>query len=143
MSISKEFVLAGRAVFTIKCPPGLKYPHVTYKVTKVKATEQYREEAYFVSVLNGPDNTHHFMYLGKLNPFTGHVSKTYKSSLGEDSFRFRLLNRTLARIWADDHQAYEQFGFRTHHEGHCGKCGRALTVPESIETGLGPICRGK
>lgn len=26
------------------------------------------------------------------------------------------------------------------HEGSCGRCGRKLTVPSSIETGLGPEC---
>jgi hypothetical protein len=26
------------------------------------------------------------------------------------------------------------------HEGKCGKCGRALTVPSSILTGIGPEC---
>lgn len=26
------------------------------------------------------------------------------------------------------------------HEGHCGRCGRRLTVPESIESGFGPEC---
>jgi hypothetical protein len=29
------------------------------------------------------------------------------------------------------------------HEGRCGKCGRALTVPESIESGLGPVCESR
>lgn len=29
------------------------------------------------------------------------------------------------------------------HEGRCGRCGHRLTVPESIETGLGPICAEK
>lgn len=29
------------------------------------------------------------------------------------------------------------------HEGVCGRCGRELTVPESIESGLGPICAKK
>lgn len=28
------------------------------------------------------------------------------------------------------------------HENVCGRCGRALTDPESIQLGLGPICRG-
>jgi hypothetical protein len=27
-----------------------------------------------------------------------------------------------------------------HHEGRCGRCGRTLTVPESIESGFGPEC---
>ena len=26
------------------------------------------------------------------------------------------------------------------HEGRCGKCGRVLTVPESLILGLGPEC---
>jgi hypothetical protein len=29
------------------------------------------------------------------------------------------------------------------HEGRCGRCGRRLTVPESIESGYGPECIGK
>lgn len=29
------------------------------------------------------------------------------------------------------------------HTGVCGHCGRPLTDPESIELGLGPVCRGK
>ena len=27
-----------------------------------------------------------------------------------------------------------------YHDGRCGKCGRQLTVPASIETGFGPEC---
>ena len=26
------------------------------------------------------------------------------------------------------------------HEGKCGRCGRSLTVPESIAAGIGPVC---
>ena len=29
---------------------------------------------------------------------------------------------------------------RALHSGCCGRCGRKLTVPESIDTGLGPVC---
>ena len=29
------------------------------------------------------------------------------------------------------------------HQGKCGRCGRALTVPSSIESGLGPTCAGR
>jgi hypothetical protein len=27
-----------------------------------------------------------------------------------------------------------------HHNGHCARCGRMLTVPESLYTGFGPDC---
>lgn len=30
-----------------------------------------------------------------------------------------------------------------HHEGRCGRCGLVLTVPESIESGIGPVCHRK
>ena len=30
-----------------------------------------------------------------------------------------------------------------HHAGRCGRCGRKLTVPTSIESGFGPDCLGK
>jgi Family of unknown function (DUF6011) len=29
------------------------------------------------------------------------------------------------------------------HEGRCGRCGRKLTVPESIARGIGPECAGR
>ena len=29
------------------------------------------------------------------------------------------------------------------HDGRCGRCGRQLTDPTSVETGLGPYCRKK
>lgn len=29
------------------------------------------------------------------------------------------------------------------HSGHCGRCGRQLTVPESVAHGIGPECLGK
>ena len=29
------------------------------------------------------------------------------------------------------------------HDGKCGRCGRKLTVPESIQSGLGPVCAGQ
>lgn len=29
------------------------------------------------------------------------------------------------------------------HEGRCGRCGRKLTVPESIAAGIGPECAGR
>jgi hypothetical protein len=30
-----------------------------------------------------------------------------------------------------------------YHEGRCGACGRRLTTPESISSGLGPVCAGR
>jgi hypothetical protein len=137
MPITKDFVTAGNATFTVECPDG---DHYTYKVQMVPGNEQYPNDAYFVKTLIGPDNTSAYAYMGRLSPDTGAVTVTAKSKQFEEQYRFRLLNRILARVWADDHAAYEQHGFKTHHEGKCGRCGRTLTVPESIQSGIGPEC---
>lgn len=136
MPISKEFVTAGDAVFTVECPDGT---HHTYRVEHVSATDRWAE-SWFVKLLTGPDNTSDYTYMGKLDPHTFQVSTTAKSKHYDGTFPLRLLNRVLARVYGDDHAAYEAQGYKTHHEGRCGRCGRPLTVPVSVESGFGPEC---
>ncbi len=137
--VTREFVAAGNAIFTVECPAGAPKAHYTFKVRRKDATERW-PEAYFVSLLTGPDNTESYTYLGMLNPTCGEVVLTRKSPYGPETYVVRLLRRVLARVWADEAAAVEAAGFRLHHEGRCGRCGRHLTVPESIENGIGPEC---
>ncbi len=139
MPVTQQFLLAGEATFTIESPNG---EHRTYRIEKVEANDRW-PESYFAKTLTGPDNTSDYTYLGKLDTFTGQVGTTLKSKQWEGTMHLRLLNRVLARIWSNDHAAYEQHGFKVHHEGRCGRCGRALTVPSSIESGIGPECAKK
>ena len=136
--VSKEFVLAGRAVFTVESPGG---QHYTYRVSRKEADDRW-PEAYFVSLLTGPDNTRDYSYLGKLDRESGAVSLTAKSKFREDAFCVRLLRRLLLRVWLGETDAVAAAGYKVHHEGRCGRCGRALTVPASIERGIGPECWG-
>lgn len=142
----KEFFVAGRAVFTIEVPVNfqkslLVHPHYTYKIL-LKEGKNDLPDAYFVHLLSGPDNTHNYTYVGKFNPETGQLALTAKSRVTEDAWSVRLFRRAMARIFEGRPELIEQAGFNVHHEGKCGKCGRKLTVPESIKTGLGPICSG-
>lgn len=134
--INRDFLLAGKATFTIETPD---QGHRTFKVTH-KAAEGRWKETWFVKMLTGSDNTSDYSYVGKLDDFTGQVVLTAKSKMDKDSYAVKLLNRVLARIWADDHEAFESKGYKVHHEGQCCRCGRALTVPASIESGIGPEC---
>lgn len=144
--IGKDFILAGDATFTIECPEdwtaehGAR-PHYTYRVQHVPATDRYAE-TWFVKLLVGADNTRDYKYLGRLDCFTGQVSPTGKSGWSDTNppMPVRLLNRLLARVWTEDHDAYRSKGFKLHHEGRCGRCGRKLTVPASVESGIGPEC---
>ena len=134
--MTKQFVLAGDAIFTLDTPDK---GHYTFRVTHLPANERW-PESYFVKMLTGPDNTKNYSYVGKLDPETGAVATTAKSAKFEGTFPHRLLNRILARVWADDHAAYTAHGYATHHAGFCGRCARVLTTPESVSRGYGPEC---
>jgi len=120
-----EFILAGKSLFTLlNSKSGNRF---TFKVKKHKV-----DDVYFVSVLTNPD-VYQFLGIIKNQKFTH--SKSSKISKDAQSFRvfdyvfFNLCKGTLPEfieIW---------------HEGKCGKCGRTLTVPLSIETGFGPECQ--
>lgn len=138
MAISKQFATAGDAIFTIETPND----HYTFRIQHVEKNDRW-PESWFVKMLTGPDNTSDYSYVGKLEPFEGQLRLTNKSKLTADSYPVKLFNRVMARVWSEDHAAYEQHGYVTHHEGRCGRCGRALTVPESIENGIGPECAKK
>jgi hypothetical protein len=132
--ITPSFVLAGRAVFTVDNGKG---QHYTFKVSH-KAAEGSWPEAWFASLLTGPDNTSDYTYLGMINPDLT-VKLTRKSPYGPDSQPVKVLGWALRRIVA---QSLPE-GYNVHHEGKCGRCGRVLTVPASITSGFGPECIGK
>jgi hypothetical protein len=128
--ITKDFVLAGRAVFTVESPE----KHWTYRVKR-------KDNVWFVGLLTGPDNASSYTYLGMLHE-DGTVHLTAKSKYREDSKPVRVLRAVLKRVWVDDAQAITAAGWDVNHEGKCGCCGRALTTPMSCLTGIGPVCRG-
>lgn len=122
------FILGGKSFFTIKNPKTSN--RFTFKCVKHK-----EKDIFFVSVLTGPDKY----------DFTGTIfedmtySHSSKSNIGSDSqsnkvFKYvftSLKNKTLPefiQIW---------------HSGKCGRCGRKLTTPESIQSGYGPGCLKK
>jgi len=76
--------------------------------------------------------------MGLLNPANGRVKLTANSKVTDKSWSLRLLRRCLACVWTD--QDISEHGFELMHEGRCGRCGRPLTRPESIQSGIGPIC---
>lgn len=136
--VGRDFVLAGNATLTVQTPDT---GHRTYRVRHKEADGSF-PETWFVSLLTGPDNEADYTYLGKLDPYTGQVVPTGKSKWREKDapYPVRLLNRILARVWTGDHAAFNRYGFYLTHSGKCGRCGRTLTVPASIESGIGPEC---
>ena len=133
----KRFVTAGRAIFTLQG----KDSRYTFRVNRAepKPGSQYTQPAYFVSLLTGPDNLDDYTYAGLLDVQTGQIRITRASKYTAESQPIKAFNWAIGRIWQGKPIAPAVF----YHIGRCARCGRALTVPSSIETGLGPECAGK
>jgi Family of unknown function (DUF6011) len=127
----KQFALAGNARFTI-----------VSKKTGTRFTFRVRQPGpdrpWFVSLLTGSDNESDYTFFGTIfqNGSFRHSKKSSISSLAQSVVAFD---------WFWKHLQVDDFDFlpaqvEVHHEGRCGRCGRALTVPESIESGFGPEC---
>lgn len=124
-----RFYTAGRATFTVRNPE--TDGRFTFKVTKGKADDA----PHFVKVLTGPQNTADFSYLGCIFA-DGRFVVTRKSRISKDAPSAKAFAWVHGRLAAGRDLAGVEFW----HEGSCCRCGRALTVPSSVASGIGPIC---
>ena len=90
----------------------------------------------WIKVLTSNDNEDGYRFVGTLWP-TGYRHGR-KTRISENAPSVMAIRWFLAKL---DTVALDKVEFW--HEGTCGKCGRTLTVPESIERGLGPVCAKK
>jgi hypothetical protein len=131
---AKAFVMAGDAVFTLaSVATGRRY---TYRMAQAEPQAD-KAAMWFVQLLTGPDNTDDYTYLGIV--VGGEFKTTKKSKMTADSLPCLAIAWTIRRLAAG--KGLDQV--EVWHAGRCGRCGRRLTVPESVATGLGPDCAGK
>jgi len=144
--LPKEFFIGGNCTMTVKVPEAFASHHgcnlhYTFKIEQSEPSDKFPTPAHFVKLLTGSDNTSDYSYLGVLNPLTGQVRLTARSCAGETAWAVRIIRRVLAQVFeGEGMQAIIAQGWDVHHEGRCGRCARPLTVPESIEIGIGPDC---
>ena len=131
--VTPQFFHAGRAVFTIENGRG---DHYTFKVTKFFG-KAGSDQLIFIQVMT--HGAGGYTYMGMLDR-NNECRATRKSSFTDQSTAVRVFNFASAIIHGV--RPLPQ-GYQIHHEGACGKCGRPLTDPISIATGLGPVCRGE
>lgn len=133
---ARDFIFSGRAVFTIVSKKtGQRF---TYKVDRsAKEKNEGRTDIgfRFVKMLTGPDNTASYSYIGMIRG--GNFEHGRKSKIAYDAPGVVALNWVLQ--WLARGELHED-KLEIWHEGRCGKCGKRLTVPASISTGLGPEC---
>jgi len=139
-ALALAYALGGNATFTLVS--GATGARFTYKVRAHLNEDGEQSGRWFVSVLQGPDNTSHYGYLGTIFDKGRWGFKFYH---GKKSKISRSAPSALAFAWAWERLAasYLPDNLEFFHSGNCCRCGRKLTVPESIETGIGPICAEK
>lgn len=124
----RRFVTGGHAVFTLVSKrTGKRY---TFQINKPTG------KPFFARYLTDSNNEGDYTYLGYMteDDVENHILSLRPGKRGNPtSLPFRGLNWFLSHMDCTDR-------FEFWHEGSCGRCGRRLTVPESIATGLGPVC---
>jgi len=133
----REIMFAGRSRFTVlNEASGNRF---TYQVNAPKYDRDgnkidnpEKAEVLMVKFLNGSG----YDFIGILNReghfFYSRKSKIYKNHLAIRGFE-----------WLVTHIDKMPDKVKFYHEGCCLRCARALTVPESILSGLGPECAKK
>lgn len=125
-----KFILAGKAVFTLRSNrTGTRF---TYKVRK-PSEDKPGPPVWFVSLLTGPNNEGDYQYLGIIRD--GQFQLTGKSKAKKDAPSVVAFSWFL-RFAAKGEDPHVELW----HAGRCGRCGRTLTVPESVDAGFGPEC---
>lgn len=124
-----QFILGGNALFTVKySKTGVRY---TYKVL----VERNDMESLRVYVMCGNDNTKDYKKIGYIkiqNTRPEYHPLSYTESLDSSVFFDNIFLNLLIGLYMPLLEIW--------HEGRCCRCGRTLTVPESIEMGIGPEC---
>jgi hypothetical protein len=134
-----KFISAGNAILTVKSRKSGE--RLTFKFSRPKdEAATGRVKPIFVALLSGPNNDSDYQFLGTIFPeasnFTYKVSAKSRVSYTAPSQEFvrwfvKQLNVSPENIFARA---------EIWHEGRCGRCGRRLTVPESVASGFGPEC---
>jgi hypothetical protein len=130
-----RLLLAGKATLTLRNPARGTHIRVQMRNRKDKAGNS--SSCYFLKISLLGDGDAGYKYAGAY--FSD--SKKFKPSpdLASDLLLAPVVNLILRAI--DAPQILNSAEIL--HEGKCCRCGRKLTHPESIETGLGPECGGR
>lgn len=107
--------------------------HRTFRIRTQKADAKFAPGERILGLLTGSDNESSYTQIGfvksdgRIILWRRYQTQQYESLVG-------VLKRR---------EHFESIGLVYHFEGRCRVCNRALTTPESIRSGIGPVCEGK
>ncbi len=157
-----RYILAGNSTFTIRSVETQK--RFTFKVVAISRVlgkqhkkgslqrakvERENKDKYWVRLLIGPDNETSFIYIGMLEKFSGILrfnttTKSFSSVSASEMVKLSPSGGALDFLmrWLQSQPALTP-KIEFWHSGRCGMCGKKLTVPESVDRGIGPDCASK
>lgn len=115
--------------------------HRTFRIWTQPQDAEFAGGKRIVGLLTGPENSNPDDYTGFafIDDFGIHV---WKSKQGDDKL-FNTYGRQLWSLVLDAGFSPWAASYHLLIEGRCLRCNRALTTPDSIRLGIGPICAGK
>lgn len=126
--------------YTVTSPTG---EHRTFRVATRPNDAEFAPGKRTVAILRGPDNGADYVSFGFIDDAGLSVWKKFRGAPGEPSFFEKLAPVFWSLATEGERSKWHARGMRLLLEGTCVVCNRALTDPESIQTGVGPKCAGR
>jgi len=104
--------------------------HRTFRIRTQKEDATFAPGERILALLTGPDNTRSYTQIGFVKDDGQIILWT--------RYRTKQYQRLIRVLQNPSH--YETLGCVYHYEGTCRRCNRTLTTPESLRSGLGPVC---
>jgi len=135
---ARDYIIAGKALVTAESEKTGN--HLTFKVKQCKDYDGNKVKRWFVSVLSGPDNEDSYSYIGLLDGRGGVAVPEFRLTAKSRYPETATCVRGFKYMWSHLVAGNLPPSMTLRHHGKCGRCGRTLTVPESIDRGIGPEC---
>ncbi len=119
---------------------GIQHTRRTFRIAKPREIAR-RDGRMFVKLLTGSSNETDYTYVGFVTPdharfiWSRDISSSVRASVTGTALDFLL--------YADDESRRDAGRTYALESGNCYVCGRLLTVPSSIDAGIGPVCEGR
>lgn len=137
----RRYIIGGKSEIILASPSGISKRYFFKKNDHPPKDDKSLADKYFVSVrLNKK-----FEYIGYLihelwdNNFK--VFHTSGSHVAIDSQEWGGLKCLVQLL--NNQNSFSHTPMKLYHSGVCSVCGRRLTTPESLQHGMGPVCRSK
>lgn len=125
----RDYIFGGRGIVTLKSPSGV---HHSYMFAKPKNEDVFPDDVVFVYAVHERSK---LFYVGMIESGRFRLTRNSRFDSHTD-----IVKGARYIVKMADHPDMET-PMALYHEGMCACCGRRLTNPKSLESGIGPKCR--